>query len=98
MTTLTSHDTMTMTETKQIVRAGLLGGLVGGVIIWIYEAIVWVGVQHPMPMAGLPRNATGWVFGKEVQEPLGASASVVGLAMHFSFCFSWGRRVAFARP
>ena len=55
-------------ELGKTVRAGLLGGLVGGVIIWIYEAIVWVGVQHLMPMAGIPRNATGLVFGKDVQE------------------------------
>ncbi len=54
------------------VRAGLLGGLVGGVSIWIYEAIVWVGVQRLMPLAGIPRNATGLVFGKEVQEFAGA--------------------------
>ena len=43
----------------QIVRAGLLGGLVGGLVIWIYEAIVWVGVQHLMPMAGIPRQCDG---------------------------------------
>jgi hypothetical protein len=98
MTALTSHDTMTMTETKQIVRAGLLGGLVGGVIIWIYEAIVWVGVQHLMPMAGIPRNATGLVFGKEVQESLGALAYVVGTGIHFVFCFAWGVLFAFAWP
>ena len=40
------------------VRAGLIGGLIGGVSIWIYEAIVWVGVQHLMPLGGIPRNAT----------------------------------------
>ena len=34
------------------VRAGLIGGLVGGVSIWIYEAIVWVGVQRLMPLEG----------------------------------------------
>ena len=98
MTTLTSHDAMTMTETKQIVRAGLLGGLTGGVIIWIYEAIVWVGVQHLMPMAGIPRNATGLVFGKEVQESLGALAYLVGTGIHFFFCFAWGVLFAFAWP
>ena len=98
MTTLTSHDAITMTETKQIVRAGLLGGLTGGVIIWIYEAIVWVGIQHLMPMAGIPRNATGLVFGKEVQESLGALAYLVGTGIHFFFCFAWGVLFAFAWP
>jgi hypothetical protein len=37
---------------------------VGGVCIWIYEAIVWVWAQHQMPLIGIPGNATGLVFGK----------------------------------
>ena len=49
-------------------RAGLMGGLAGAIIIWIYEALVWVGVQHLMPLEGIPRNATGLVFGKAFQE------------------------------
>jgi hypothetical protein len=81
-------------ELRETVRAGLLGGLAGGVIIWIYEAIVWVGVQHLMPMAGIPRNATGLVFGKDVQDSLGALAFVVGTGIHFFFALAWG--VAFA--
>src|ERR1700722_20253528 len=84
-----------VTDTRQIIRAGLLGGLVGGFTIWIYEAIVWVGVQHLMPLAGIPRNATGIVFGKDVQEFLGAVAYVVGTGIHFFFVFAWG--LVFAR-
>ena len=80
------------------VRAGLLGGLVGGVSIWIYEAIVWVGVQRLMPLAGIPRNATGLVFGKEVQESLGPFAYVLGTGIHFFFCFAWGVLFAFLWP
>jgi hypothetical protein len=72
------------------IRAGLIGGLVGGVIIWIYEALVWVGVQHLLPLAGIPRNATGLVFGKEVQEQLGAVAYFVGTGIHFAFALAWG--------
>jgi hypothetical protein len=98
MTTLTSHDAMDTAATKQIVGAGVLGGLVGGVLIWIYEAIVWVGVQHLMPMAGIPRNATGLVFGKQVQEQLGALAYVLGTGIHFFFCLAWGVLFAFAWP
>lgn len=85
-------------DVRQKIEAGLIGGLVGGVIIWIYEAIVWVGVQHLMPMAGIPRNATGLVFGKAVQENLGALAYVVGTGIHFFFCFVWGIAFAFAWP
>jgi hypothetical protein len=98
MSTLTSQNTLTTSETKEIVYAGLLGGLVGGVTIWIYEAIVWVGIQHQMPMAGIPRNATGLVFGKGVQESLGAMAYVVGTGIHFFFCFAWGVLFAFIWP
>jgi hypothetical protein len=85
-------------DTRQIIQAGLLGGLVGGVTIWIYEAIVWVGVQHLMPLAGIPRNATGLVFGKAVQEQLGAAAYIVGTGIHFFFCFAWGVLFAFIWP
>jgi hypothetical protein len=98
MSTLTSHDAMDIAETKEIVRAGLLGGLVGGVTIWIYEAIVWVGAQHLMPLAGIPRNATGLVFGNAVQDQLGALAYIVGTGIHFFFCFAWGVLFAFAWP
>jgi hypothetical protein len=85
-------------DTRQTIQAGLVGGLVGGITIWIYEAIVWVGVQHLMPMAGIPRNATGLVFGKAVQDGLGTLAYVVGTGIHFFFCFVWGIVFAFAWP
>ena len=70
--------------------AGVVGGIVGGVSIWIYEAIVWVGVQHLMPLEGIPRNATGLVFGKAVQDGLGALSYVLGTGIHFFFCLVWG--------
>src|ERR1700732_1432482 len=94
----TTSEAAVTAEPRQMVRAGLLGGLGGGVVIWIYEAIVWVGVQHLMPMAGIPRNATGLVFGKGVQESLGALAYVVGTGIHFFFCFAWGVLFAFVWP
>jgi len=93
-----TSETAALAEPQQMIRAGLLGGLVGGVIIWIYEAIVWVGVQHLMPMAGIPRNATGLVFGKGVQESLGALAYVVGTTIHFFFALAWGVLFAFIWP
>jgi len=73
-----------------VLRVGLVGGLVGGVTIWIYEAVVWVGVQHLMPLAGIPRNATGLVFGSDVQVSLGLLAYVVGTVIHFFFAVVWG--------
>ncbi|CAE6808330.1 hypothetical protein [Paraburkholderia haematera] len=73
-----------------MLRAGVAGGLIGAVIIWIYEALIWVGAQHLMPLAGIPRNATGLVFGKEVQESLGVWAYIVGTGIHFVFASAWG--------
>jgi hypothetical protein len=83
-------ETTVITDRKSVLRAGLIGGLVGGVTIWIYEAVVWVGVQHLMPLAGIPRNATGLVFGSDVQASLGLLASVVGTFIHFFFALVWG--------
>src|ERR1700730_1024689 len=97
MSTTTSM-TSSNAELRETIRAGLLGGLVGGVIIWIYEAIVWVGVQHLMPLAGIPRNATGLVFGKEAQESLGGMAYIVGTGIHFFFAAAWGVLFAFRWP
>jgi len=71
-------------------RAGLIGGLVGGVVVWIYEGVVWVGVQHQMPLAGIARNSTGLVFGKHAQESLGLLAYVIGIGIHFFFALAWG--------
>ncbi len=80
------------------VRAGAVGGVVGAVVIWIYEAFVWVGAQHLMPLAGIPRNATGLVFGKAVQEGLGSLAYVVGTGIHFVVAIAWGVLFAFIWP
>ncbi len=73
-----------------MLRAGVLGGLAGAVTIWIYEAVVWVGLQNLMPLAGIRRNATGLVFGKSVQDRFGAGSYVIGTGIHFVFAMAWG--------
>jgi hypothetical protein len=83
---------------KAVVRAGVIGGLTGAVCIWIYEALVWVGAQHLMPLAGIPRNATGLVFGKAVQESIGVWAYVLGTGIHFVFATAWGILFAMIWP
>lgn len=80
------------------VRAGLMGGLAGGVIVWIYEALVWVGWQHQMPLTGIMRNATGLVFGPNVQSSLGLLAYVLGIGIHFFFALAWGVLFALVWP
>jgi hypothetical protein len=79
-------------------KAGIIGGLAGGIVIWVYEALVWVGAQHLMPLAGIPRNATGLVFGKAVQEALGGLAYVAGTGIHFFFSIAWGIGFAWLWP
>jgi len=86
----TTAATTANTDPKAVLQVGLMGGLLGGVTIWIYEAVVWVGAQHLMPLAGIPRNATGLVFGSAVQTSLGWVASVVGTFIHFFFAVAWG--------
>ncbi|HEY4214435.1 MAG TPA: hypothetical protein VGM84_23360 [Steroidobacteraceae bacterium] len=87
-TTLGRRDTSTF-------RVGLIAGLVGGLVVWIYEAVVWVGIQHQMPMEGILRNAVGLVFGKNVQANLGLLSDVLGVGIHFFFSLVWG--VLFAK-
>ena len=43
-----------------------------------------------MPLIGIPGNATGLVFGKEVQQALGLFSYLLGTAIHFFFCVVWG--------
>jgi hypothetical protein len=87
-----------MVSNQDAIRAGLAGGMAGGVIIWIYEAVVWVGIQHQMPLAGIPRNATGLVFGADAQASLGVIAYLIGTAIHFFFSAAWGVGFALIWP
>lgn len=80
------------------VTAGLLGGLAGGVIVWIYEAVVWVGIQHTLTLPGMLSNAVGLVFGKAMQASLGLLAYPLGTGIHFFFSLAWGVLFSFAWP
>jgi hypothetical protein len=73
-----------------IIQAGFVGGLVGWVVIWIYEAVVWIGMQHPMLLSGIPSNATGLVFGLKFQHAIGDWAYFLGTGIHFTFAIAWG--------
>lgn len=46
-------------------------------------------LQNLMPLAGIPRNATGLVFGRQIQESLGGVACPVGTGIHFLFSIAW---------
>jgi hypothetical protein len=86
------------TDPRAAIQIGVMGGLLGGVIIWIYEAVVWVGVQHLLPLGGIPRNATGLVFGSDVQASLGWLATPIGTVIHFFFAVAWGVLFAYIWP
>ena len=85
-------------DPRAVIQIGLMGGLLGGVTIWMYEAVVWVGAQHLLPLAGIPRNATGLVFGSGVQASLGWIASMLGTCIHFFFALVWGVLFAYVWP
>lgn len=85
-------------DVSETIQAGIIGGLVGGVTIWIYEAIVWVGVQHLMPLTGIPRNATGLVFGKAVQDNLEEWPTSSARASIFSSALRGEWRLPFRGP
>ena len=80
------------------IRTGIIAGLAGGIIIWIYEAIVWVGVQHLLPLSGIPSNAVGLVFGKATQAALGPLSYLIGTGIHFAFSAAWGVGFALIWP
>lgn len=83
---------------RSAVKAGVWGGLAGGVTIWVYEALVWVGAQHLLPLSGIPPNATGLVFGKRFQLAIGAWAYPLGTTIHFAFAIAWGILFAMLWP
>lgn len=83
---------------RQRLRAGALGGLLGGACIWAYEVVVWAGWQHLVTVAGIPSNAVGLVFGHVVRDALGPWALVLGTAIHFGFSIAWGVLFALLWP
>jgi hypothetical protein len=86
------------TGTKLVIKTGFLGGMVGGVTIWIYEALVWVKAQHLLTLSGIPSNATGLVFGKHFQSVIGGWSYLLGTTIHFAFAILWGIAFAYTWP
>jgi hypothetical protein len=73
------------------VTIGVAAGLFGGAFTWVYEIIVWVGLQHLMPLAQIPSNGTGLVFGPAFRDGIGwPAAALLGAVIHFGFSALWG--------
>lgn len=81
---------------RALIATGAVGGLLGGVVIWLYEAVVWAGIQHLMPLGAIPANAVGLSLGPAWQALPGAA--VLGTAIHFGFAMVWGAGFALAWP
>ena len=45
-------------------------------------------------LSAIPGNATGLVFGKNVQESLGPAAYILGTGIHLVFALAWAGRLA----
>jgi hypothetical protein len=78
-------------------RAGVVGGLVGGVASWIYELIVWVHLLHLTGVSGIAENTAVLSFGPGVRS-LGAGALALGVAIHFLTAVIWGILFALIWP
>jgi hypothetical protein len=65
---------------RRIIEAGAIGGLWAGSVHLELRRNRMGLAQHQMPLIGIPGNATGLVFGKEVQQALGSFWYLLGTA------------------
>jgi hypothetical protein len=75
--------------TSAVLRAGLIGGIVGGVGIWLYELVVWVHLLHLTDLPGMLDGAAVLSFGAGIRR-LGAMSAVLGVGIHFLTAIAWG--------
>jgi hypothetical protein len=80
-----------------LLRAGLLGGLIGGIGIWLYELVVWVHFLHLTDIPGMLDGAAVLTFGTAIRR-LGALSAVLGIGIHFVTAMAWGVGFAFLWP
>lgn len=89
--------TSTRPRSGAMLRAGLIGGLLGGVGIWLYELVVWVHLLHLTDLSGMLDGAAVLVFGSGIRR-LGALSMVLGVGIHFVTAMAWGVGFAFLWP
>jgi hypothetical protein len=80
-----------------LLRAGLIGGFVGGVGIWLYELVVWVNLLHLTDFSGMLDGAAVLSFGAGIRR-LGTFAVVLGVTIHFVTALVWGVGFAYLWP
>ncbi len=79
------------------VCAGLLGGLAGGVTIWIYELVVQAWLMKTSTPYDIVQNTAVLCFGPGIKG-LGLGAFALGVAIHFATALIWGVVFAFIWP
>ena len=69
--------------------AGLIGGFVGSLTIWVYECVVFYGAMHSSSLPGIVQHTALLVFGPGILErPL--AAFVWGAVIHCLTGIVWG--------
>ena len=82
---------------RATLKAGLLGGLVGGVTIWLYEIVdqsIFRKVATPYQIG---ENTAVLALGPDIRS-LGAGAFALGAAIHLATALAWGVLFAFLWP
>jgi len=79
------------------ISAGLLGGLTGGVTIWIYEEVVQAWLMKTAAPYAIVENTAVLCFGPAVRA-LGPGAFALGVVIHFATALAWGLTFAFLWP
>ena len=82
---------------RRQVTAGLAGGLVGGVTIWIYELVVNSGLLKLATPYQVVENTAVLCFGPGIRA-LGPPAFFLGVAIHFATAMVWGILFALIWP
>ena len=77
------------TALRRQVLAGLAGGLVGGVTIWIYKLVVQGWLLKLSTPYQIVENTAVLCFGPSVRA-LGPAAFALGVAIHFATALAWG--------
>ena len=77
--------------------AGLLGGLVGGVTIWIYEFVVQAWLMKTGTPYSIVENTAVLCFGPTIRS-LGLGAFGLGIVIHFATALIWGVVFAWLWP
>jgi hypothetical protein len=93
----TAISTTRATGSAKLLRAGVIGGIVGAVTSWLYELVVWVHLLHLTSVSGIAENTAVLSFGPGIRS-LGTAALLLGVGIHFLTAVIWGVLFAWLWP